>query len=144
MTFWRRFYRAMDEEGGPALFFGMSLWAAWGHLRWQMLTAWFLGLLYLFFLRGFSRTSEPAEDWLHKNPAALASVHRGLSQAATNQFVPEPDTDDDPKCADASWVFENGIAVCENCRKPVDEIFADARSRHATPSAPTSEGDERG
>jgi hypothetical protein len=35
----------------------------------------------------------------------------------------------DPKCETASWVLLDGIAVCENCRRPIDEIFGHTSDR---------------
>ena len=61
MTFWQRYARIMDRDGGPAVFFGLALWAAWDHLHTQMLVAWFLGLLYQFLRSGFHFTSSGDE-----------------------------------------------------------------------------------
>ena len=47
----------------------------------------------------------------------------------------------DPKCATASWVLMDGIAVCENCKRPVDEIFKDARSAPKTKDDQSTKGE---
>jgi hypothetical protein len=53
--------------------------------------------------------------------------------------LPAPSKPDDPKCETASWVLENGIAVCENCRKPIDEIFGYTSDAFSEPTLDSKE-----